>query len=155
MKNVMNYENAIAQAAATAANLAELARIDLDKELPIATGVDGKKGAKVIQFAGGSMDLWLAGYCELAADGNAKAAKVIVATLNSASAEVFKDEPSFGRVSIQKVNGEYVFVMQPPKAKTEEEVSPLVEAAKELAKTLTPEQEEKLAALLNEAAQTI
>ena len=150
MENVMNYENAIAQAACVASNLAEMATIALESTIPTPTGQKGKKGAVVVDF-NGALDEWLDGYLELVADGNAKAAKVIVATLNTASGKI---EEYAGRVSIQKVDGDYVFVMQPAKAKSDEN-HPLIDAATELAKGLTVEQEEKLAALLREVSATI
>ena len=156
--NANEYSNPVSQAAAVASNLAEMAR-DAVRGIEHTVKVigDAKKGSKVVHVAG--LDMWVAAYSELMQDGHKKAAGSVKSTLNTATGDLWEN----GRLSFQSVKGEYVLVMSPVEPESEEEEkgeqpsNPLIEAAKELVSVnmLTQEQQEVLAALLREAADSI
>jgi DNA-binding protein YbaB len=158
MNNAMNYENTIAQAAAVSANLAEMARTDLEAAT-FTTGKAAKAGAVVLTFNGPALPYWLDAYRELLADGNKAAAQVVKATLNTASGKIKDDDgvrKYAGNVSIQKIDGRYGFVMSKPKAADDKPESVLIEAAKALvAGGLSDDAQAVLADLLTEKATSL
>lgn len=109
MDNVTDYKAAIMGAARVAGNLAAMADADCAAAEPTIQVVgDGKKGAKIVHIDG--LSVWLDAYIELTVGQESKAAMVIKATLNTASKAW-----EVGTLGIQKIQGAYVFSLNPPK----------------------------------------